>query len=222
MINEIERQVLDQRRRAFAFKPANWNRNAGARLQNEAGHKAMLRVAQAIGYTPGMRVVDFGGGQGGSVQAFIELGAPPATLTVLDVRTGEIEIGRQLRPGVDFRACDASRDVPFADATFDVALTSTVFYELADDVVRGMARQMRRVTKPGGHMIVRDWTMPRPGARAVTAAFIRDCFGLEIARIERGAMNQIIGRTFSAFLPALYYRVEPWCPWGMKLYVMKT
>jgi len=35
-------------------------------------------------------------------------------------------------------------------------------------------------------------------------------------------MNQTLGRAFSAFLPGFYYAVEPWCPWGMKIYVLEV
>jgi hypothetical protein len=55
-----------------------------------------------------------------------------------------------------------------------------------------------------------------------TARFIEHIFGLRIVHIEHGAMNQTLGRAFSAFLPGFYYAVEPWCPWGMKIYVLEV
>ncbi len=222
MADDFERKVLEQRRRAFAFKPRDWNENASAKLQNDASDRAFARTLAWIDFQPSQRVIDFGGASGGSIQPFLDRGCAPEQLAVVDVQADEIEIGRQKRPGIDFQFCDASKRVPFADAAFDVAMASTAFYEISDDVVRGMAWEMKRVTRPGGHIIVRDWTMPRPGARPVTAAFIESVFGLPVAHVERGAMNQIVGRAFSLFLPWLYYKAEPWSPWGMKVYVLNA
>jgi ubiquinone/menaquinone biosynthesis C-methylase UbiE len=46
--------------------------------------------------------------------------------------------------------------LPFADATFEVALSSVMFHHLPDDSLEQGLREIRRVLKPSGRLLVID------------------------------------------------------------------
>jgi SAM-dependent methyltransferase len=60
------------------------------------------------------------------------------------------EASSQALPRLEFRVGDA-RALPFADASFDVVTCQTVLIRVAD--VLGVLGEMRRVLRPGGHVV---------------------------------------------------------------------
>jgi SAM-dependent methyltransferase len=65
----------------------------------------------------------------------------------------EMELGKQ----VFFQRADAGR-MPFADGSFDIVLSNSVLHHLADP--SRMFREMLRVAKPDGAILVRDLRRP--------------------------------------------------------------
>ncbi len=66
----------------------------------------------------------------------------------VDLSPGMLEHARQR--GLDVKEGSAT-DLPFADASFDVACSFKVLSHVPD--VRGALREMARVTRPGGHVL---------------------------------------------------------------------
>jgi demethylmenaquinone methyltransferase/2-methoxy-6-polyprenyl-1,4-benzoquinol methylase/phosphoethanolamine N-methyltransferase len=61
--------------------------------------------------------------------------------------------------GIDYRVATIEA-LPFADATFDVVLSSLMMHHRPDDVkVLGLA-EVRRVLKPGGRLLIVDFSRP--------------------------------------------------------------
>ncbi len=220
-MEDRERQIEESRRRRFGARVPSFIRNFGAARQAKAANDALRRVLAHIGFKPGWHVIEFGAGDGAALQTFLDLGSPPDTLSGVEIQEGEAANGRARR-GVDIRHCDATKEVPFPAATFDLAFVSTTFYEISDDEAQAMAVQMLRVVKPGSYIVVRDWTRERSGARPVTRGFVERCFGLPVMHVERGAMHQIKGRLIGGIAPALYDLAEPHFDGGMKLYVLQA
>lgn len=111
-------------------------------------------VAQAIDARPGERVLDLAAGTGTSSMPFLQAGA---SVVACDFSLGMLEVGRQRNPGLDFAAGDATR-LPFRDAAFD-AVTISFGLRNVEDTTAAL-RELRRVTKPGGRLLVCEFSHP--------------------------------------------------------------
>jgi SAM-dependent methyltransferase len=75
-------------------------------------------------------------------------------VAALDPSEHFVEAARTRLPDVDIRLASAE-DIPFDDATFDVALAELVVHFMSDPVAG--IREMARVTKPGGTVAACVW-----------------------------------------------------------------
>ncbi|MBW2279863.1 MAG: methyltransferase domain-containing protein [Deltaproteobacteria bacterium] len=113
---------------------------------------------------PGHRVLDVGSGAGHSTLAFARAGA---RVTGVDLTAEMVETGRDLarREGLDnadFKQGDAER-LPFATDLFDRVTCRLCAHHFAD--VPAALREMRRVLKPDGLLLLCDSVAPEDDAR---------------------------------------------------------
>ena len=111
-------------------------------------------VADAVGATGGQRVLDIAAGTGTSSQAFADRGA---SVVACDFSLGMLQVGRKRLPAMPFVAGDAMA-LPFADDSFD-AVTISFGLRNIHDPLKGL-REMRRVTRPGGRLVVCEFSTP--------------------------------------------------------------
>ncbi len=113
---------------------------------------AALFVDQAD-VRPGMRALDVGCGPGALTARLVDrLGAN--AVAGVDPSPPFVAASQDRFPDVDVRA-GVAEDLPFPDATFDVALAQLVVHFM-DDPVAGL-REMGRVTNPGGTVTACVW-----------------------------------------------------------------
>jgi demethylmenaquinone methyltransferase/2-methoxy-6-polyprenyl-1,4-benzoquinol methylase len=119
--------------------------------QDRRWRKAVL---DAVGARPGERVLDLAAGTGTSSVPFAEAGA---LVVPCDFSLGMLAVGKRARPQLLFTAGDATR-LPFGDDTFDAV---TISFGLRNVVDPGAGlREMLRVTKPGGRLVVCEFSHP--------------------------------------------------------------
>ncbi|MBO8194467.1 demethylmenaquinone methyltransferase [Streptomyces oryzae] len=121
-----------------------------------AGQARLWRraVAAAVDARPGEKVLDLAAGTGTSSLPFVEAGA----FTVpCDFSLGMLREGKQRHPWMPFLAGDGTR-LPFADATFDAVTISFGLRNISE--VDAALAEMRRVTKPGGRVVICEFSQP--------------------------------------------------------------
>jgi demethylmenaquinone methyltransferase / 2-methoxy-6-polyprenyl-1,4-benzoquinol methylase len=106
----------------------------------------------------GQRVLDVGAGTGVST---LELGRSGAFAVGLDLSQGMLRAGRRVRPDVPLLAGDALR-LPFGDETFDAVTISFALRNVVD--VDGALTELARVVRPGGRLVVCEFSHPTNGA----------------------------------------------------------
>lgn len=111
-------------------------------------------MCAAVAAHPGERVLDLAAGTGASSAALARSGAE---VVACDLSAGMIEVGRQRHPDLDFVQGDAT-DLDFEDNSFDAV---TISYGLRNVVdTEGALREMARVTRPGGRLVVCEFSTP--------------------------------------------------------------
>ena len=108
----------------------------------------------AVAARPGTRVLDLAAGTGTSAAEYAADGAEGGAG---EFATGMIAEGRRRHPGIAFVAGDATA-LPFADGTFDAVTISYGLRNVQDTV--GALKEMARVTRPGGRLVVAEFSTP--------------------------------------------------------------
>ncbi|WP_067896575.1 demethylmenaquinone methyltransferase [Nocardia vaccinii] len=107
---------------------------------------------RALALRPGERVLDLAAGTGVST---LEFGKSGAWCVAADFSRGMLDAGRFRK--VPMVAADGTR-LPFADGSFDAV---TISYGLRNFSEPDLAmREMLRVTKPGGRLVIAEFSTP--------------------------------------------------------------
>src|SRR5690625_6312726 len=108
----------------------------------------------AVGAVGGERVLDLAAGTGTSSEAYADAGIE---VVPCDFSAGMVAVGKQRRPDLAFVVGDATA-LPFADGSFDVVAISFGLRNVVDTTAA--LAEMRRVTRPGGRVVVCEFSTP--------------------------------------------------------------
>ncbi|WP_346730452.1 class I SAM-dependent methyltransferase [Leucobacter allii] len=151
------------------------------------GNDRLWRIATTRALAPrkGMRILDLAAGTGTSSAA---LAAHGAEVVAADFSEGMLAEGRRRHAGnalIDFVWADATA-LPFADDSFDAATISYGLRNVSDP--RAALAEMRRVVKPGGRVVIAEFsTPPSPIVRGPYALYGRHVLPRVAGAINRDA-----------------------------------
>jgi len=127
-------------------------------------HRAWKAYTVAVAAVrPGMRVLDIAGGTGDLARAFARAAGDSGRVVLTDINESMLRVGRdRLLDGglvLPTAACDAEQ-LPFAGAAFDLV---SVAFGLRNMTHKEAAlAEMCRVLKPGGRLLVLEFSKPAP------------------------------------------------------------
>ncbi|MEO6944700.1 MAG: bifunctional demethylmenaquinone methyltransferase/2-methoxy-6-polyprenyl-1,4-benzoquinol methylase UbiE [Lacisediminihabitans sp.] len=113
-----------------------------------------LQTVRAVAPKVGERILDVAAGTGTSSAALAKSGA---RVVAADFSAGMIEVGRHKHPDLEFVQADAMK-LPFKASEFDVVTISFGLRNIADP--KKALREMYRVLKPGGRLVVCEFSKP--------------------------------------------------------------
>jgi ubiquinone/menaquinone biosynthesis C-methylase UbiE len=118
------------------------------------------RVCQAVGARPGERLLEVGSGSGVLCRLLTPSVKPAGFVAGMDISREMCAEARryaradQLHGGLVFHA-GAAEALPYADASFDAALTARTLLHVPDPAM--VIREMVRVVRPEGRIVAMDW-----------------------------------------------------------------
>ena len=112
---------------------------------------------------PGESVLEVGCGTGEMAMRARARSGPRGAVAGIDPSLEMIAVARRkaarAKLDIDYRVASVEA-LPFADATFDVVLSSLMMHHLPEDLKPRALAEIRRVLKPGGRLLVVDLTEP--------------------------------------------------------------
>lgn len=144
-----------------------------------------IRLADAAGLAPEDRVLDVACGTGAVAGEAVDRVKPGGVVAGLDRSAEMLTVARAKLPDVDLKEGRAEA-LPFGDEAFDVVICQfgLMFFDHPDEALR----EMLRVLRPGGRLVVAVWDRLErtPGYTALTDLAERH-LGLEAGQPIRAA-----------------------------------
>jgi ubiquinone/menaquinone biosynthesis C-methylase UbiE len=130
----------------------------------------ITRFVRAAGGVRHLRLLDVACGTG---RALHQIGQthPELRLYGVDLSPAYVQLARRrlARLAEIALAVENAEALPFADAAFDIATSVYLFHELPRNARRNVAREMFRVVRPGGLLVIEDSAQLSESAEIATA-----------------------------------------------------
>lgn len=222
IMNEpIEQQTAEWYRDYYARKGHDRNNlltNPGALFQHIALQRSVIQALQTLPTDPSWTILDVGCGSGLSLLQFLHLDFLPTRLHGIELLRDRLAEGKRRLPSTGFIRGDASR-MGYNSDSFNLVMESTMFIQLRDDdTTAEIAREMLRVTKPSGYLLLIDWRYSGgyPEYTALSRTRIARLFEVgsktTIHSSTRGTLVPPVGRFLSARCPSWYFLVQRLAP----------
>lgn len=159
----------------------------------------------------GCRVLEIGCGEGGWLPDLLGWRLAARDLFGVDFDPRRLIAARRRLPGCRFFAADGAA-LPFADASFDFTLGSTVFSSLLEPALQErVAREIVRVLRPGGVHLHYDLAMNNPAngqVRGLSPGRVRELFPSLSFAGRRTTLAPPLCRRLAPLSPALATALE--------------
>lgn len=160
------------------------------------GRRFKARVVEAAGIVDGTHVLDVGCGTG-LTALLIKHRYPRCAVTGIDVDPRILRIARRriARAGVGEidLVCAPAENTGLDASAFDVVLSTLVFHHLPPRIKEDAAREIGRLTRPGGTFLLVDL-----GPRAKRAQVVREAQLMSPRRAFRANTAEILHRALAA------------------------
>ena len=173
-----------------------------ARSMRESGDA----LARSIGVAPGERVLDLGCGDGTTALPAARLGAEVLGVDIASnlVRAGNLRAQQAGLANCRFEEGDACDLYALDDASFD--LTISIFGAMFAPKPFDVARELVRVTRPGGRIVMGNWIPNDPTLVAqiltISAAYTPPPPHGFVSPMTWGIENSVLERFSAAGIPA--------------------
>jgi len=156
-----------------------------------------IATTRSLELMPGERVLDVAAGTGTSAAPLVKTGAE---VLALDRSPGMVTEGRRRQPHVEFTVGDAMA-LPFKDGAFDAITISFGLRNLPDPPAA--LAEMARVTRPGGRLVVCEFSKPRWGwLRLAHSFWLRHVMPLAARLSTHPDSYNYLAETITAWPPA--------------------
>jgi SAM-dependent methyltransferase len=159
---DLKPRTADLNGRLWGARASDW-----AEIQEGTARPVYEAVLERTGVTSGTRYLDVGCGAGLAAQLAAARGAQ---VSGIDAAKALLEIASQRTPGGDFRQGDLEA-LPYDDHSFDVVTGFNSFQYAGNPAVA--LSEARRVTRPGGTVVVMTWGNPDGMEAASLVAALR-------------------------------------------------
>lgn len=197
-------------------------RNPEVLFQTLAADRATINALHDTGLDPvSSTLLDVGCGGGESLWNFLRLGFQPENCCGVDILQERIVMAKAKHPNSRFFYGDASDMTSlFESNSFDIVSASTMFVQITDDLLAArIAKEMIRVVKSGGFILISDWRYNKPCSReyaGVTKPRLMNLFAVDhqttIHSTHKGMLAPPVGRRLSRYLPSTYFLVSALLP----------
>lgn len=154
-----------------------------------------------------LRVFEAGCSSGYNLRQFLQWGARPEHLAGMDLSEVAVQEHRSLSPNIRVHLGSAE-SIPEPDATFDLSLAFTLFSSVPEDsTLAGIARELLRITRPGGLILVYDMrrkSRSNPNVHPVTKSDIQRWFPTCRTLTRSITLAPPIARRVTSVAPWLY------------------
>ncbi len=117
------------------------------------------KVVEIAGAKDGSSILDVATGTGKQAFAFAQKGYD---VTGIDLSEAMLNVARRKNryPNLKLEIGDAT-SVPFKNNSFDISCVSFALHEMPFTIIEKVLREMLRVTRPEGNMLIVDYVLPR-------------------------------------------------------------
>lgn len=142
-----------------------------------------------------IRVLDVGCGTGAWLQELATWGCRPGYTMGVELLATRLQEGKAAHPDLGL-VMASGWSLPVCDGAFDLVTLFTVLSSLPDaEDRRALGREIRRVARPGAHVLVYDFRIRRPGST--------DLVGIGPRAVEKALDAPVIWRRSLTLAPPL-------------------